>query len=170
MKRETKLKTADRLADEFKANDTFFLLEFKKMPVAQSVELRKLLKKNAYSYKVVKNRIALRALPAAIPAEVKPFFVRPSAIAFADHNPIGLARILREFAAQAKTLTVKAGVVEGVFLSADRFAELSRLNSRNDLLGKLGYLLAYPLRQFQTTWQAPLSGMGRLLSQLKNQK
>ena len=170
MKRETKITAGQRLADEFKANQSFFLLEFKKMPVGQSVELRKLLRKNAYGYKVVKNRIALRALPPAIPAEVKPFFVRPSAIAFADHDPIGLARILREFAAQAKTLTVKAGVLEGVFMAGERFPEIARLGSRNDLLGKLGYLLAYPLRQFQTTWQAPLSGMGRLLTQLKNQK
>jgi len=170
VKRETKLKTAERLADQFKAHDSFFLLEFNKMPVAQAGELRKLLRKNAYAFKVVKNRLALRALPATIPADVKPFFVRPSAIAFADHNPIELARILREFAAQAKTLTVKAGVVEGVFLPADRFADLSKLGSRRDLLSRFGFLLAYPLRKFQTTWQAPLSGFGRLLSQLKNQK
>jgi large subunit ribosomal protein L10 len=170
VKRETKVTTGQRLAEQFKAHDSFFLLEFKKMPVAQSVELRKLLRKNAYGYKVVKNRIALRALPPAIPAEVKPFFVRPSAVAFADHDPIGLARILREFALQAKTLTVKAGVVEGVFLAGERFPEIAKLGSRRDLLGRFGYLLASPLRQFQTTWQAPLSGLGRLLSQLKNQK
>lgn len=170
MKRETKVTTGQRLAEAFKANDSFFLLEFKKMPVAQSVELRKLLRKNAYTYKVVKNRIALRALPPAVPAEVKPFFRKPSAIAFADHDPVGLAKLLREFATQAKTLTVKAGVVEGVFLAGERFPEVSRLGSRNDLLAKFGALMAHPLRHFQTTWQAPLSGLGRLLTQLKNQK
>ncbi|MBN2206922.1 MAG: 50S ribosomal protein L10 [Candidatus Aminicenantes bacterium] len=170
MKREIKVTTGQRLAEAFKANDSFFLLEFKKMPVAQSVELRKLLRKNAYTFKVVKNRIALRALPSSVPAEVRPFFVRPSAIAFADHDPIGLARILREFAVQAKTLTVKAGVVEGLFLDGERFPEIAKLGSRNDLLARFGAVLAHPLRHFQTTWQAPLSGLGRLLTQLKNQK
>jgi hypothetical protein len=38
------------------------------------------------------------------------------------------------------------------------------------LLGKIGYLMAYPLMQLLRTWQAPLTNIGLLLSQLKDKK
>jgi large subunit ribosomal protein L10 len=170
VKREIKEKYINQLAEAFREQNTFYLLEFNKMPVSQSVELRKLLRRNSYSFRIVKNRLALRALPEGIPEGIRCYFRKTTAIAFAAKNPIGLARLLKDFSGQGKTLAVKGGVVEGQLLSAERFSDLARLTSREDLLGKIGYLMAYPLIKFQTTWQASLSRLGRLLSQLKSKK
>ena len=170
MKRDEKDKTIRDLEAAFAANATFYLVDFKQMPVGQTSELRRLLRKNNFTYKVVKNRLALRALGERCPEVLKPYFRKPTGIAWADRNPLGLAKILREFSAGGKVLAVKAGILEGQVLSPERFDEIVKLGSRDALLGKFGYLLAYPLTQFLRSLQAPLGNMGRLLGQLKQTK
>lgn len=170
MKREKKEVIVNELTEVFAKHATFYLVDFKRMPVWQSVELRKLLRKNAYSLRVVKNRLALRALGEKVPDHLKPHFERPTAIAFAEKNPIGLARLLKEFSAQNKVLAVKGGIVEGQFLAPERFDEVARLTSRDELLGKIGTLMAAPLIKLLRTFQAPLNNIGGLLGQLKNKK
>jgi len=61
VKRENKRKIVEDLGKIFDANGTYYLVDFKRMRVSQSVELRKALRKISCSYKVVKNRLALRA-------------------------------------------------------------------------------------------------------------
>jgi large subunit ribosomal protein L10 len=170
VKKDTKAQIIRDLAGDFSANGTYYLVDFKTMKVSQAVELRKLLRKNAYTYKVVKNRLALRALQETCPEPLKRFFEKPTAVAFSSEDPIGLARILREFSAQGKVLAVKAGVVEGVYMDPEQFEEIARLNSRKDLVGKIGFLMAYPLTRLMRTLQAPLGNLGVLLGQLKSKK
>jgi len=170
VKKEEKGQVVKDLEGVVDANSTYYLVDFKRMKVSQTVELRKLLRKNAYSYKVVKNRLALRALSRRAPAELKPFFEKPTAIAFAAKDPIGLAKILKDYSAQGKVLAVKAGVVEGQYLAPERFDEITRLSSRDDLVAKFAALMAAPLVRLLRTLQAPLGNMGNLLSQLKTKK
>jgi len=170
LKREAKENLAKELEANFRTQDSFYLLDYTGMTVGQSVELRKLLRKNDYSFRVVKNRLALRALKEGFPSELKGYFERPTAIAFAAHDPIRLARLLRDFSIQNKVLAFKGGLIEGRLLPPDRFEEVCSLASREELLGKIGYLIAYPLIQLLRTWQAPVATLGRLLSQLKEKK
>ena len=170
MKKETKGEIVKALEGAFDANSTYYLVDFKRMKVSQAVELRKLLRKNAFGYKVVKNRLALRALRDRCPEGLKPFFEKPTAIAFAANDPIGLAKVLKDFSAQGKVLAVKGGVVEGQYMAAERFDEITRLSSRTDLIGKIGFLMASPLVRLMRTLQAPLGNMGSLLGQLSTKK
>ncbi len=170
MKKETKHQIVKTLEGVLEGNSTFYLVDFKRMKVSQTVELRKLLRKNAYVYKVVKNRLALRALSDRAPADLRPYFEKPTAIAFAAKDPIGLAKILKDYSAQGKILAVKAGVVEGQYLAPERFDEITRLGSREDLVGKIGFVMAQPLVRLMRTLQAPLGNLGNLLSQLKSKK
>ncbi len=170
MKKEAKTKIIEGLEGAFEANSTFYLVDFKKMKVSQSVELRTLLRKNAHAYKVVKNRLALRALADKCPEPLKPFFEKPTAIAFSAADPIGLAKILKDYSAGGKVLAVKAGVVEGQYMPPERFEEVTRLGSRQELLGKLAGLMASPLHQLLRTLRAPLSNLGNLLTQVKDKK
>jgi large subunit ribosomal protein L10 len=170
VKKDEKDKTVRDLEAAFAANATFYLVDFKQMPVGQTIELRRLLRKNNFTYQVVKNRLALRALGGRCPAVLKPYFRKPTGIAWADQNPLGLAKLLRDFSAGGKVLAVKAGILEGQVLPPGRFDEVVKFGSREALLGRFGYLMAYPLTQFLRSLQAPLGNMGRLLSQLKQTK
>jgi large subunit ribosomal protein L10 len=101
---------------------------------------------------------------------LRAYFEKPTAIAFAAAEPIKLARLLRDFSVQNKIMAFKGGVMEGQIFPPERFDEVCRLTSRQDLLGKIGYLMAHPLTQLLRTWQAPLSQLGRALSQFKEKK
>jgi len=170
VKRENKEKLVKELSDAFEKYDTFYLVDFIKMSVVQAVELRKLFRENSYSFRVVKNRLALRALREDFPEDLKKCFQGSTAIAFASQNPVGLARILKDYSDRNKVLTVKAGMLEGQFVSPERFTEVATLTSREDLIAKFGYLMVFPLIKLLRTWQAPLNNLGRLLSQLKTKK
>ena len=87
MKKETKQTIIKGLEGLFDASSTYYLVDFKKLKVSQAVELRKLLRKNSYSYKVIKNRLALRALGDRAPEALRPYFQKPTAIAFAAQEP-----------------------------------------------------------------------------------
>ncbi|HEK84855.1 MAG: 50S ribosomal protein L10 [Candidatus Saccharicenans sp.] len=169
MKKETKFKIVKELEEAFQKNNTCYLIDYKQMPVWKTVELRKALKKNNFKFKVVKNRLALRAIGERFP-ELKPYFQKNTALAFADKDPIALAKLLKEFSEQGKVLEIKAGIVEGSYLAPEMFSEIVKLNSKMDLIGKIGYLMSYPLTQFLRTLQTPLVNLGRLMGALKEKK
>jgi large subunit ribosomal protein L10 len=154
----------------FEANSTYYLVDFKRMNVGQAVELRKLMRKNAFTYKVIKNRLALRALGEKCPEALRPLFQKPTAVAFTDKDPIELARILKDFSNHGKVLAVKGGRIDGQLMPAERFDEVTRLGSRKDLMTKVAYLMADPLHRLIRTLQAPLGNVGILLGELKKTK
>jgi large subunit ribosomal protein L10 len=170
VKKEAKQPIVESLERLFASSGTFYLVDFKRMTVAQSVELRKLMRKNGYTYKVIKNRLALRALGEKCPEALRPVFQKPTAVAFAAKDPIPLAKLLRDFSNQGKVLAVKGGQVEGQLMPAARFDEVSRLPSRDELLGRLAGMMAQPLRRLLGTLQAPLGNFGLLLGELKKKK
>ncbi|MDI6846431.1 MAG: 50S ribosomal protein L10 [Candidatus Saccharicenans sp.] len=169
MRKETKQKIVRELEQLIQDNHTWYLIDYKQMPVWKMVELRKLLRRNNFRLKVVKNRLALRAISERYP-ELKPYFQKNNALAFTDRDPIALAKLLKEFSEQGKVLEIKAGVVEGHYLAPDLFGEIIKLNSKMDLIARIGYLMSYPLTQFLRTLQTPVVNMGRLLSALKDKK
>jgi len=170
VKKEAKQPIVQTLERLFETNSTYYLVDFKKMKVSQSVELRKILRKNAFTYKVIKNRLALRALGERCPEALRPFFQKPTAIAFAGKDPIQLAKILKDFSNQGKILAVKGGQVEGQYLAPGRFDEVGKLTTREDLVGKIAYIMANPLHRLMRTLQAPLANVGILLGELKKTK
>lgn len=169
MKKETKFKIVKELEEALSQNNTCYLVDYKQMPVWKMVELRKALKRNNFKLKVVKNRLALRAVGQRFP-ELKPYFQKNTAIAFSDKDPIGLAKALKDFSEQGKVLEIKTGVVEGHPLAPEMFNEVIKVNSKTDLIARIGYSMSYPLNQFLRTWQASLANLGRLLSLLKQKK
>ncbi len=168
--RKKKEEFIEEISRDFSNYDSFYLVDFINMPVSKATELRREMRKNSYVFKVVKNRLALRALRENFPEELKEQFTGPTALAFAPEDPLGLARLIRDFSFKNKLLNVKAGVVEGRYLPGEEFHTVANLSSREDLLAKLGFLMSYPLTQLLKTWQAPLRSMGSMLSQLKSKK
>jgi large subunit ribosomal protein L10 len=158
------------LSKDFNNYESFYLVDFVNMSVSKAIELRRELRKNSYVFKVVKNRLALRALKEDFPEELKEQFTGPTALAFAPEDPVGLARLIKDFSIKHKLLKVKAGIVEGRYLPSEDFHTVANLSSREDLLARLGFLMAYPLTQLLKTWQAPFSSLGNMLSQLKSKK
>lgn len=167
MKREQKEKVIKDLEDSFEKMNTFYLVDFKGITVSQSIKLRRLMRENSFSFRVIKNRLALRALREEFPEDLREGFQGPTAIAFSSQESLSLARLLKNFSEENNVLKVKGGIVEGQFLSPEKFVEIASLTSRDDLLSKTAYLMAFPLIKLSRTWQSSLLSLGRMLSQLK---
>ena len=75
MKREDKESQIKELSEAFESHGTFYLLDFINMPVSQSVQLRRRLRDQSYTFRVIKNRLALRALREDFPDDLREFFV-----------------------------------------------------------------------------------------------
>jgi large subunit ribosomal protein L10 len=168
--RQKKEEFVEELNKDFNNYESFYLVDFVNMSVSKAIELRREIRKNSYVLKVVKNRLALRALKEDFPEEIKEQFIGPTALAFAPEDPVGLARLIKDFSIKHKLLKVKAGIVEGRYFPGEDFNTVANLSSREDLLAKFGFLMAYPLTQLLKTWQAPICSMGSVLSQLKSKK
>ncbi len=170
MKKATKTARIDDLNVLFRENPTLYLFDYTKMTVAQATALRKALRKQGASLKVVKNRLALRAMGDVVPADLKPAFRKPTAVAYTAGDPIALAKAVKEFSVQTKAMALKGGLVEGRYFAAGRFDEVVKMASRTELLGKIGFLMASPLIKLLRTLQAPLVDVGLLMGQLKDKK
>jgi large subunit ribosomal protein L10 len=170
VKKETKTLRVDELGAVFAAHKTLYLFDYTKMKVSQATALRKSLRAQGASLKVVKNRLALRALAESVPSDLRPAFRKPTAVAYTAADPIALARTVKEFAASTKAIALKGGLVEGIYFAPERFDEIVKLAPRADLLAKVAVLMAAPLQKLLRTLQAPLSQTGILLGQLKDKR
>ena len=170
MKREIKETRVGEIDAIFKANDTVILFDYTKMSVAQSVALRKTLRKQSGGVKMVKNRLALRVLQAGLPDDLKGSFRKPTALAYTAGDPILLAKTIKDFSTQNKVLVVKGGFLQGQPFPAARFDEITKLVGRKELLGRVGAMMAAPLTGFLRAFRAPLGNLGVLVGQLKDKK
>ena len=99
--------------------------------------LRNKLRDAEVSYQVVKNRLAKRAAAEAGISGLDEHLVGPTAIAFTSEDPIAPAKILQDFADEDDTFSIKSGFMDGQILSPDEIEALSKLPSREELLGKV---------------------------------
>jgi len=170
VKRAEKEKFVQDLKNTFEKTDNFYLIDYNGLTVSQSTELRRLLREHSCSFRIIKNRLALRALKADFPESLNECLKGPTALALPSQDPFGLARMLKDFSEQNNVLTVKGGLLEGQFIAPERFNEVARLTSKEDLLQKMAYLMAFPLFSLVRTWQAPLLSLGRVMSQFRDKK
>ena len=114
-----------------------YLADFTGLDVAKVTGLRNKLRDAEVSYQVVKNRLAKRAAAEAGISGLDEHLVGPTAIAFTSEDPIAPAKILQDFADEDDTFSIKSGFMDGQILSPDEIEALSKLPSREELLGKV---------------------------------
>jgi len=125
-----------------------FLVGFSGITVGQVDDLRRRVRTAGGSYSVVKNRIARLAFEDSDLSALSDHLVGPTAIAYSDDDPVGLARTLKEFSEDVPVLEFKAGLVDGQAVSADDIREIANLPGREALVAKLLFLLQSPVARF----------------------
>ena len=107
-----------------------------------------------YEYRVVKNTLLRLACVDTPAAEVARFFQGPSALALSYGDPVGLAKILVDFAEDHEVFEVRGGLLEGKLVEQAEIATLATLPSLDVLHARLVGLI-----------QAPATKLVRLLSE-----
>lgn len=122
-----------------------FLVSFKGITVPQATELRSRIREKGGQYRVVKNTLALIAVGGKGLSHLKDQFQGPTAVAYTNDDAVGLAKALTEFKKDVPILEFKGGIVDGKPIAAGDVESLAKMPSREELIGKLVFLLQSPI-------------------------
>jgi large subunit ribosomal protein L10 len=145
---EKKQELVGQIADKLKNSPSTVIVDYRGLSVAQVTELRKQLREAGVEFKVYKNTMTRRAAEQAGIEGLQEFLTGPNAIAFGVEDVVAPAKILNEFAKKNEALEIKAGVLEGNFVSVEEVKALAELPSRDGLLSMVLSVLQAPIRNF----------------------
>lgn len=154
------------LKERFARASSIYLADFRGLDVESVNQLRRRIRREGqgdFEYCVTKNSLLRRAAADSGVAQVAAHFEGPTAIALSYGDPVGLARILSDFARDHEVFQLKGGVVEGRALLPREIAELATLPSLEALRGRLVGLLQAPATRLTRLLLAPGEQLARLL-------
>lgn len=142
----TKEQVVAEYADKFSRVQSFVLLDYRGLSVAQDTEMRTALRGAGVEYKVVKNRSILRSLQKAGIEGFDEYLNGPTAIALSYDDAVAPSKILVESAKKFNDkIAIKAGYVEGKFFDAAGIKSVATIPSKNTLIAQLLGLLLSPV-------------------------
>lgn len=138
----------DEIADKISKSKSVVLVNHCGLTVEQDTALRAEMRKSGVEYKVIKNKILVRAFEKAGISGMEKVFEGPTAVAFCYEDAVAGAKILVDHGAKTKMLELKGGVIEGKAASVNEMKVLASIPSKPVLLAQLLGLLTAPMRNF----------------------
>ena len=152
---ELKKPVVEEISAKIKDAQAVVLVDHRGLTVAQDTELRKKLREEGVTYKVYKNTMMNFAFKGTDFEQLSDLLNGPSAMAVSETDPAAPARVLYEFAKQAKALEIKGGVIEGKFYDASAMTEIASIPSKDVLLSRL-----------LGSMQSPIANFARVINQI----
>jgi large subunit ribosomal protein L10 len=149
-KRSEKNEEVEKLKSDLAKVSTVILTTFQGITVAQDTQLRRAVQGAGGKYKVVKNTLAEKAGAGTAAEGLLKGLSGTNSISYST-DPVSLAKILTKIAKDVPAFRFKAGVVEGRVLSIAEIQQLALLPSKEELIGKIMFLLQAPARRSATT-------------------
>ncbi len=170
MNKQEKSQEVESLKEALRGAPSAFVLQYRGLTVNQVAALRKKVRASASRYRVVKNRLALRALKETPLEPLAPQLKGPTAIAYAAKDPSALAKILDEFTKDNQGLQVKAGYVDGRLITPAQIKALADLPTREVLVSRLLSVLQAPMVRLVTVLKGPARGLVRAMGEIAKTK
>lgn len=155
MPRPEKVQAVADIKERIEGAQAVFLAEYAGLSVKEQQVLRRSLRENGAEFKVVKMSMARLAVAELDIDTLDELLLGPTGLAFADGDPAGAAKVLKDFAKSHDTFAVKGGLLGLEFLPPEKIAELAELEPREVLLAKLAGVM-----------QAPMANLAGLLAAL----
>jgi len=145
MKKELKKQIIEELSEEFTSDVSIFYADYKGQTVKDLETLRKSVREAGGKARVVKNtlaRIALKNNGIEADFEENNIFIW-------GEDQITLAKIVVKHAKDYKdTFKIKGAVVEGEVKDAAYIEEVSKLPTKDELLGMVAFMMKAPIAKF----------------------
>jgi large subunit ribosomal protein L10 len=166
MDKEQKAAAVAEFSDRLKEAESTFAIDYRGISVTGAAELRTRLREADASFKVVKNRLAKRAVANAGAEDIDELLEGPTALTLIKGDPVTAAKAITTFAREHEVLTYKGGIMDGAPLDADGFAAIARLPSLEVLHGQLVGVTASPLTGLARGLSSLVSGLAVALGQI----
>lgn len=154
----------DQLRRDLDGTRSVLLLDLGGLDAISETQLRDDLRKKSIRIKVLKNTLAGRIFDELGIGDLRKYLNGPSVAAWGGE---GVAELAKEISTQVKKLEkpkIKGGAVDGVIISPAEVEDITKLPSREELIGRVASLALAPAQRVVSLANAPASG---LLGQLK---
>ena len=159
MEREQKHQEVTLLKGTFSSAKSAVVLGFNGLTVDKDTAFRKSIRESKAHYRVSKNTL-LRLAVKETPFEVlSSHFKGATAVATSADDIVSLAKAVSNFLKDNPAASFKGAILDGKPVSIQEFQAIAELPSRDVLIGKLLYLMQYPV-----------SGLAIALDQIRKQK
>jgi large subunit ribosomal protein L10 len=169
MDREQKTAVVEQLTEELKGATAIFAVDYRGISVPQAAELRDGLREADARFRVVKNRLTLRAADAAGTDVLKGHLTGPTALALVQGDAALAAKTLRRLGTEWELLTYKGGLMDGEELDSDSFTAIAKLPGREALNAQLAGVVASPLTGLVRGLGSMIQGLALQLGQIAEQ-
>ena len=150
---ENKKATVAEIAKGFSENQSFTVVSYQGLTVAEMQELRKTLAKVDATISVQKNTLVRLALASANQPAMDEALNGANAFVFSKELGAG-PKALIKFARRHENLVVKGGIAEGRVLDAAGVKTISQLPDKNGMLSMFLSCLNAPIQKFAATVKA----------------
>lgn len=154
----------DQLRADFDGTRSVLILDFKGLDAVSENQLRLDLRKKNIRVRTLKNSLARKVFSDIGLPGLDRYLEGPSVAIWGGE---GVAELAKEITAQVKKLKkpeIKGGAVDGVVISPTQVDDITKLPSREELIGRVAALALAPVQRVVSLANAPASG---LLGQLK---
>jgi large subunit ribosomal protein L10 len=169
MDREQKTAVVKELAEELKDAQAIFAVDYRGISVPQAAELRSGLRDADARFRVVKNRLTLRAADEAGTDTLKEYLEGPTALTFVKGDAALAAKTLFRLGSEWELLDYKGGLMDGEALDPDSFKAIARLPGREQLNAQFAGIVASPLTGLVRGLGSMIQGLALQLGQIAEQ-
>jgi len=170
MPTEAKRETIAELREELASARTMIVSEYRGLTVKELAEIRRSLRKQDVTYRVVKNRLMRIAATDSVGEALSPLLVGPTAIAFGNDEAGTAKAVIDATRPYSKVVRITGGVLGDKAIDAASVTLLATLPSRDVLLARLAGGMQAPVATLAGLFAAPLRNLGYALTQLAEQK
>jgi large subunit ribosomal protein L10 len=164
MDRTTKETTVAELKQTLSNVASLVVAEFRGLKVEDANGLRREIRKNDCSYRVVKNTLFKRAIAGTPMEGLAKLFRGPTAIAYSVNDPVSPARVMDKFCTGQEKLKIKGGYLDGKVLDLAGVKALATMKGKDELRAELLATLIAPAQSFVRLLAAPVQNFMLLLS------
>lgn len=161
MERAQKAESIETLKGVFADAGAVVVTHYLGLTVADMNDLRGKLREQGASLKVVKNRLAQKALNGAGEG-ASALFKGPVAIAYAS-DPVSAAKVVTQYAKDHEHFTVVGGLMGVDVLDAKAVSALASLPSLDQLRARILGMLTTPATRIAGVLQAPAAQIARVV-------
>ncbi|MDX6607077.1 MAG: large subunit ribosomal protein [Solirubrobacterales bacterium] len=169
MPTEAKRETVAELREALASSRTLIVSEYRGLSVKELAEIRRALRKQDVTYRIVKNRLMRIAAQDTVGEALGPLLVGPTAIAFGEDEST-TAKAVLDATRPYKIVTITGAVLGNRSITADAVRTLASLPSREVLLAKLAGGMQAPMATLAGLLSANIRNLGYALSQVRDQK